>query len=247
MHKQALRWIKDHDRQAPFGEFKCGHKISGPAAEEDPHWVCLRCRKIPITMLPGYSTCRIVYRRTGTKKRRNEVKWTIPLTTTSLADCSLCKLVPLSKMIHWRSARDYSTNIFPCWQRQKDLRKDTSRPLSKSLSIKVQERKKALAAASSDSASSTLVKNNSSKKPARTHTGETPIVVKRSKTYVKPHTSERISTVKTKSRRGKSPQAHKVHTGVTASHDNKRSEVLSIILHLTQVRRVLIVEGWIQI
>ena len=129
----------------------------------------------------------------------------------------------------------------------KDLRKDTSRPLSKSLSRKVEERKKALAASSSDSAPSTLVKKDSAKKPTRTHTGETPIVVKRSKTYVKPHTGEKISTVKSKSKRGKSPQVRKVHTGETASSDINDHRFISIILHLTQVRKVLVVKGWIQI
>ena len=123
----------------------------------------------------------MVYRKTGTKKRRNEVQWTIPTSTTGVADCSLCKLVPLSKVIHWRAARDYSskqTNHISLLAKGKDLRKDTSRPLSKSLSRKVEERKKTLVASSSDSAPSTCVKKDSAKKSTRTHTGETPVVVK---------------------------------------------------------------------
>ena len=68
----------------PLGNLNVVHRISGPAAEEDPHWACLRYREIPITMLPGYSTCQIVYRKTGTKKRQNEVRWTIPPTTAGV-------------------------------------------------------------------------------------------------------------------------------------------------------------------
>ena len=93
-------------------------------------------------MLPCYSVCQRIRFKIGSKRRNNFKERIIePLSASS---CTLCKTVSSKQVLSWRAARPntvkQSTHI-NLLALGKDLRKDSSKPISKALSRKVAQRK----------------------------------------------------------------------------------------------------------